>query len=123
MNANETRGETAGDPSPALPTLPGASSAGAPEPTATTADLQTQTNRLTAETLRLIAEANELSARQLAEMKRVGEWLPRDLVAEAGRLAHVDKELRTREAAVPQSEKLYGEGVELKRQAEAQGQK
>jgi hypothetical protein len=86
----------------------------------TTEAFQTQTNRLMAETLRLIAEANEFGARQLQELKRIGEWLQRDLTAEAGRLAQLDKELRERQAAVEQAEKLYREGVELKRQAEAQ---
>jgi hypothetical protein len=89
---------------------------------ASTEACQTQTNRLTAETLKLIAEANEFGARQLQELKRIGEWLQRDLTAEVGRLAQLDKELREREAAVPQAEKLYGEGVELKRQADAQAQ-
>ena len=94
MNANETGGTAGTIPSPALPSSPAASQAGSAAPAAATADFQTQTNRLTAETLRLIAEANEFSARQLAEMKRIGEWLQRDLVAEAGRLAQLDQELR-----------------------------
>lgn len=122
MNANDTRGAAAAIPSPALPSSPRASSTGAEDQTATTEACQTQTNRLTAETLRLIAEANEFSARQLAEMKRIGEWLQRDLVAEAGRLAQLDTELQAREAAVPQAEKLYREAAELKRQADVQAQ-
>ena len=115
-------GQATSAPSPALPSTAGAPAASALGDAPTTEACQTQTNRLTAETLRLIAEANEFGARQLQEMTRLGEWLQRDLTAEAGRLAQLDKELRERQAAVEQAEKLHREGVELKRQAEAQAQ-
>jgi DNA repair exonuclease SbcCD ATPase subunit len=81
-----------------------------------------QANRLTGETLKLLAEANEVCARQLQELKRIGGWLQRDLTAETGRLAQLDKDLRERETVVQQAEKLHREGVELKRQAETQAQ-
>ena len=81
-----------------------------------------QANRLTGETLKLLAEANEVCARQLQELKRIGGWLQRDLTAETGRLAQLDKDLRERETVVQQAEKLHREGVELKRQADAQAQ-
>ena len=40
----------------------------------------------------------------------------------ARRLAQLDKELRTREAAAPQAEKHYRESVQVKRQAEVKAQ-
>jgi colicin import membrane protein len=109
-------------PSPALPSPPGSPQPITAGQTSTTEACQAQTNRLTAETLRLIAEANELGARQLQEMKRIGEWLQRDLAAEAGRLAQLDKTLREREAAVQKAETLYRDRAELKRKADAQAQ-
>jgi len=96
--------------------------AGTTHGAATTEASQTQANRLTGETLKLLAEANEVCARQLQELKRIGGWLQRDLTAETGRLAQLDKDLRERETVVQQAEKLHREGVELKRQAETQAQ-
>jgi flagellar biosynthesis GTPase FlhF len=115
-------GQATSSPSPALSSAAGAPAASVLGDAATTEACQTQTNRLTAETLRLIAEANEFGARQLQELKRIGEWLHRDLVGEAGRLAQLDKDLRERQTVVQRDEKLYREGVELKLQAEAQAQ-
>jgi hypothetical protein len=115
-------GQTTSVPSPTLPSPPSASQPSAAGETSTIEACQTQTNRLTAETLKLIAEANEFGARQLQELKRIGDWLQRDLIAEAGRLTQLDKDLRAREAAVQQAEKLHREGIELKRQADVQAQ-
>src|SRR3974390_2019867 len=88
----------------------------------TTVDLQTQTNRLNAETIRLVAEANELGSKHLQELKRIGEWLQRDLVPEATRLAQLERDLREREARGQQADKLTAEQTELKRQADTQAQ-
>jgi hypothetical protein len=111
MNANEKEGQSPSGPSPVVPSSRSAPQAGAAGGAATTEPRQTQTNQLAAETRRLIAE-----------LERICEWLQRDPVIEAARLVQLDKELRERQAAVQRDEKLFHEGVELKRQADAQAQ-
>jgi len=81
---------------------------------------RSQTNRLNAEAVKLVAEANESRARQLRELEDILARLHQNLVAEAGRLKQLDDELRAREARLGESERLYQEGAELKRQAQTQ---
>jgi hypothetical protein len=105
--------------------LPGTKRGGAPlgsppPTTQTTVELQLQTNHLNAETVRLVAEANDICLRQLQGLKRVADWLRRDLVAEAARLAQLECDLRERETKVQHADKLYQETAQIKRLAEAQ---
>jgi hypothetical protein len=75
---------------------------------------------LNAEAVKLVAEANESRARQLRELEDILARLHQNLVAEAGRLKQLDDQLRAREARLGESERLYQEGAELKRQAQTQ---
>ena len=77
-----------------------------------------QANRLTAEAVKLVAEANESRARQLRELEDILARLQQNLVAEAARLRQLGDELRAREARLIQSEGLCQESAELQRQAE-----
>ncbi|MGA2865603.1 MAG: hypothetical protein ABSF95_14115 [Verrucomicrobiota bacterium] len=117
--------EPAGAVAPGTIPAPPSSSASAPASSggaapAAAAAGQAQTDRLNAEAIKLVAEANESRARQLRELEEITACLQRNLVAEAARLKQLDEELRGREAKVRESEGLYQEGAELKRQAETQ---
>jgi hypothetical protein len=107
----EREGQPPAAPSPTLPSSSVASPGGASGEPATKEVVQTQASRLAAEARRLSGE-----------LEHIAEWFQRDLVAEAARLAQLDKELSEREAAVQHNEKLHREGAELKRNAEAQAQ-
>jgi hypothetical protein len=62
------------------------------------ADLsQAETNRLNAEAVKLVAEANESRARQLKALEDVVVSLQRSLAAEADRLKQLEHDLRLRE--------------------------
>jgi hypothetical protein len=98
----------------APPTTPGPT-APAPE---TEDAAHSQTNRLNAEAVKLVAEANESRARQLRELEDIVARLHQNLLAEAGRLKQLDDQLQAREARLLESERLYQEAAELKRQAE-----
>lgn len=77
-----------------------------------------EATRLNAETVKLLAEANESRARQLSNLEQIGAWLQRDLAKEAARLQELDADLRRREARAPNQ---LGPGpTELNRQADAQ---
>jgi hypothetical protein len=75
---------------------------------------------LNAEAVKLVAEANESRARQLRELEDILARLHQNLLAEAGRLKQLDDDLRARDARLGESERLYQEGAELKRQAQTQ---
>jgi hypothetical protein len=77
-----------------------------------------QTLRLSAETVRLLAEANESRARQLRELEQIGAWLQRDLAKEAARLQVLDADLSRRQALG--SQRLSREAAGLKNQTETQ---
>jgi hypothetical protein len=81
---------------------------------------QSQTNRLNAEAVKLVAEANESRARQLRELEDILARLQQNLVAESGRLKLLEDQLRAREAKLLESEALCQESAELKRQAQRQ---
>jgi len=81
---------------------------------------QSQTNRLNAEAVKLVAEANESRARQLRELEDITARLHQSLVAEAARLKQLDDELRAREAKLRESEGLCQQNAQLNRQAETQ---
>ncbi len=100
-----------GSPTTCVPTSP------APEPEDAA---HSQTNRLNAEAVKLVAEANESRARQLRELEDIVARLHQNLIAEAERLKQQDDQLRAREARLRESEGLCQESAELKRQAQAQ---
>jgi hypothetical protein len=104
-------GQPPAAPSPALSSASDASSGSAAAEAAPNEVAQPQAGRLASEARRLSAE-----------LERIAEWLQRDPGAEALRLMRLNKELSEREAAVQHNEKLYREGAELKRDAEAQAQ-
>jgi hypothetical protein len=94
---------------------PPASASTAPAPAAEEAS---QTNRLNAEAVKLVAEANESRARQLRELEDILARLQQNLVAESGRLKRVEDDLRAREASLLESEALRRESAESERQAQ-----
>jgi len=75
-----------------LPATPAASGP------ATTDSTEATTNRLNAEAVKLIAEANESRTRQLKDLEALLASLQRNLSAEAERLKQLDLDLRAREA-------------------------
>ena len=64
----------------------------------TTTSLEAKTNRLNAEAVKLVAEANESRVRQLRDLEALLASLQRNLSTEAERLKQLDQDLRTREA-------------------------
>jgi hypothetical protein len=80
----------------------------------TTASLEAKTNRLNAEAVKLVAEANESRVRQLKDLEALLASLQRNLSTEAERLKQLEKDLRAREAKAleqAQSEHNQAEAV------------
>jgi hypothetical protein len=77
-------------PAPAAPAAPGG-----PQ---TTESMEAQTNRLNAEAVKLMAEANESRVRQLKDLETLLASLQHNLSAEAERLQQLEQALRAREA-------------------------
>ena len=75
-------------PAPAAPAAPGAE---------TTESMEAQTNRLNAEAVKLVAEANESRVRQLKDLEALLASFQRNL-CQAERLKQLDQDLRDREA-------------------------
>jgi DNA polymerase III psi subunit len=108
------------EPGKGLPPPTGPAS-GLPGPALEAEDAaHSQANRLNAEAVKLVAEANESRARQLRELEDILARLQQNLVAEAGRLKQLEDQLRARQASLSESEALCREGAELKRQAQTQ---
>lgn len=76
---------------------PSSISVAAPAPTDAS---QAETNRLNAEAVKLIAEANESRVRQLKALEDLIASLQRNLAAEAERLKQFEHDLRAREAKI-----------------------
>jgi len=107
------------------PTPPGAHASSTPPaltgPSPGAADAaQSETNRLNAEAVKLVAEANESRARQLRELEDLSARLHQSLTAEAARLKQQDDELRAREAKLCEAEGRCQQSAQLHRQAETQ---
>jgi hypothetical protein len=71
----------------------------------TRSEIIEQANRANAETVKLLAEANESRARQLTELEKVGVWLQRSLTEEAEKLRLLEEALRERQARFQTAEK------------------